>query len=286
MIKIGFIGLGIMGRAMAFNLLHKGYNLVVYNRTTTKAMPLVEEGATQAGLPSAVGEQADVLITMLGNPQAVQETAEGENGFLHRMKAGSLWMDCSTVNPSFSLQMAGQAESRGVHFVDAPVFGSKTAAEKAEVTFYVGGQNEDFETCRPLLEAMGKQVVHLGGHGMGTSMKVCYNLMVGQAMLGLTEAVHLGESLGLSRQFLLDTLLGGYAAAPVLTGKRYKIEYGRYETDFPLQWMRKDLQMAAQTGYERNVPMPLTNAAKEVYTQAVCAGLGEEDFSAIFKFME
>lgn len=286
MIKIGFIGLGIMGRAMAFNLLHKGYNLVVYNRTSAKAMPLVEEGATQAGLPSAVGEQADVLITMLGNPQAVLETADGENGFLNRMKSGSLWVDCSTVNPSFSLQMAALAASIDVHFVDAPVFGSKTAAERAEVSFYVGGEDKDVETCRPLLGAMGKQVVHLGGHGAGTSMKVCYNLMMGQAMLGLTEAIHLGESLGLSRQFLLDTLLGGPAAAPALTGKRYKIENGHYETDFPLQWMRKDLQMAAQTGYERNVPLPITNAAKEVYAQAVCAGLGDEDYSAIFKYME
>ncbi len=284
--KIGFIGLGIMGRGMAANLLKKGYSLVVYNRTPAKAMALVEQGAAQAGTPAGVGEQADILFTMLGNPQAVQSSAVGENGFLSRMKAGTLWVDCSTVNPSFTLQMAARAADMEVRFLDAPAFGSKTAAEKGELTFYVGGRAEDVDACKPLFEAMGKRVVHIGEHGMGTSIKVCFNLMLGQAMLGLTEALHLGESLGLPRAVLLEYLLSAPVSAPTLAGKRSKIESGYYETEFSLQWMRKDLQMAAQTGYEQNVPMPITNAAKEVYALAVQAGLGEEDYSAIFKFME
>jgi 3-hydroxyisobutyrate dehydrogenase-like beta-hydroxyacid dehydrogenase len=283
--KIGFIGLGIMGGGMAANLLKKGYSLVVYNRTTAKAMALVEQGAAQAGKPAGVGEQADVLFTMLGSPPAVQSSAEGENGFLRRMKPGAIWVDCSTVNPSFTLQMAAQAADMQVRFLDAPAFGSKTAAEKGELTFYVGGRDEDVEACMPLFEAMGKRVVHIGAQGMGTSIKICFNLMLGQAMLGFTEALHLGESLGLPRAVLLESLLSAPVSAPTLATKRFKIESGSYETEFSLQWMRKDLQMAAQTGYEQNVPMPITNAAKEVYAQAVLAGLGEEDYSAIFKFM-
>ena len=283
--KIGFIGLGIMGRGMAANLQKKGYSLVVYNRTSAKAMALVEQGAAQAGTPAGVGEQADVLFTMLASPQAVQASAEGEKGFLSRMKAGAMWVDCSTVNPSFTLQMAARAAEGQIRFLDAPAFGSKTAAEKGELTFYVGGQAEDVLACMPLFEAMGKRVVHIGAQGMGASIKVCFNLMLGQAMLGFTEALHLGESLGLSRTVLMESLLNAPVSAPTLATKRSKIENGFYDTEFPLQWMRKDLQMAAQTGYEQNVPMPLTNAAKEVYAQAVLAGLGDEDYSAIFKFM-
>ena len=283
--KIGFIGLGIMGRGMAANLQKNGYSLVVYNRTSAKAMALVEQGAAQAGTPAGVGEQADVLFTMLASPQAVQASAEGEKGFLSRMKAGTIWVDCSTVNPSFTLQMAARAAEGQIRFLDAPAFGSKTAAEKGELTFYVGGQAEDVEACMPLFEAMGKRVVHIGAQGMGTSIKVCFNLMLGQAMLGFTEALHLGESLGLPRAVLMESLLNAPVSAPTLATKRSKIENGFYDTEFPLQWMRKDLQMAAQTGYEQNVPMPLTNVAKEVYAQAVLAGLGDEDYSAIFKFM-
>jgi 3-hydroxyisobutyrate dehydrogenase-like beta-hydroxyacid dehydrogenase len=283
--KIGFIGLGIMGSSMAANLLKKGYSLVVYNRTSAKAGPLIRQGAVQAGSPSAVGEQADVLFTMLGNPQAVQETAEGENGFLKRMKPGALWVDCSTVNPSFSRLMSARAALMDVRFLDAPVFGSKNAAERGELTFYVGGRSEDLEICRPMLEAMGQRVVHIGDQGMGSSIKVCFNLMLGQAMVGLTEAIHLGESLGLPRPVMLESLMSAPVTAPALAGKRQKLETGRYETDFSLQWMRKDLQLAAETGYEQKVPLPVTNAAKEVYALADQAGLGEEDYSAIFKFM-
>jgi 3-hydroxyisobutyrate dehydrogenase-like beta-hydroxyacid dehydrogenase len=286
MMKIGFIGLGIMGKAMATNLLRKGYSLVVYNRTAAKAMPLVEEGAAQAGTPAGAGEQADILFTMLGSPQAVLETLEGDNGFLSRMKAGAIWVDCSTVNPSFSRQMAARAADVGVRFLDAPVFGSKAAAEEGELTFYVGGRSEDVEACRSLFEAMGKRVVHIGEEGMGVSIKVCFNLMLGQAMLGFTEAMHLGESLGLPRQFLLESLLNAPVTAPTLAGKRSKIENGRFETEFPLHWMRKDLQLAAQTGYEQNVPMPVTNVAKEIYALAEQAGLGEEDYSAIYKYLK
>ncbi len=285
MLKIGFIGLGIMGSSMAANLLKKGYSLIVYNRTPAKARLMVEQGAIQAGTPAAVGEQADVLFTMLGSPLAVQDMAEGEDGFLRRMKKGALWVDCSTVNPSFSLQMADHAAKAGVNFMDAPVFGSRKAAERGELTFYVGGRTEDVEFCRPLLEAIGNRVEHIGDQGMGASIKVCFNLMLGQAMLGLSEAIHLGESLGLPRSVLLEALLNAPVTAPTLAGKRSRIESGRFDPDFYLQWMRKDLQLAAQTGYEQNIPLPITNAAKEVYTLAVKAGLGEEDYSAIFKYL-
>jgi 3-hydroxyisobutyrate dehydrogenase-like beta-hydroxyacid dehydrogenase len=266
MLKIGFIGLGIMGSAMAANLLKEGYSLVVYNRTSVKAQSLVGRGAIQAGTPAAVGEQADILFTMLSSPQAVLETAVGEDGFLMSMKKDSLWVDCSTVNPSFSRQMANRADKLGVSFLDAPVFGSRIAAEKGELTFYVGGRAEDVENIRPLLEVMGKCVEHIGDQGMGASIKICFNLILGQAMLGLSEAIHLGESLGLPRAVLLESLLNAPVTAPTLLGKRSKIESGSFDPDFYLQWMRKDLQLAAQTGYEQNVPLPITNVAKELYT--------------------
>ena len=283
--KIGFIGLGIMGSGMAGNLASHGFELVVFNRTAGKAQLLVEKGSRLAASPAELGEQVDVVFTMLPKPEAVEAVATGKDGFLIHLKPGSIWVDCSTVNPSFSRRMGAEAAKYNVRFLDAPVFGSKTPAAKGELNFFIGGRSEDLEACRPYFEAMGKKIVHAGGQGMGASMKMCINLMAGSAMLAFTEAAHLGESLGIPRQALFDTLIGSAVAAPLIGAKRGKFESGTFDPEFSLQWMRKDLQLITQTGYEQNVPLPVTNAAKEVFAQAEKAGLGEEDYSAVYKFL-
>jgi glyoxylate/succinic semialdehyde reductase len=282
---VGLIGLGIMGSGMAANLLRAGHPLVVYNRTRSKADVLVANGAVWAETPAEVGRQSSVLFTMLARPEAVFETALGPDGFLDQLPAGALWVDCSTVDPSFSRRMADEAKERGVRLVDAPVTGSKAAARAGELVFMAGGDPADVEECRPYLDVMGKRVVHVGAQGMGASLKIVFNLLVGQSMLAFSEAISLGRSLGLSRETMHDFLIGALPVAPLIAFKWPKIESGNYDADFPLGLMWKDLHLAALTAYEQGVPLPSANAAKEVYAAAARSGLSDQDMAAIYRFI-
>lgn len=284
--KIGFIGLGIMGSRMAANLQKKGHELVIYNRTKQKADPLIANGAIWAPTPADVAKQVTIIFTMLAKPDAVAETALlGKNGFLNHLVGNSLWIDCSTVSPSFSRLMADEAKQRKIRFIDAPAGGSKGPAEQGQLLFFVGGEKADVDEAKPLLEAMGKAVYHVGGHGMGTSLKMVNNLILAQAMVAFSEAIVLGESLGISKQALFDTLLGSPVVAPFLAFKRQKIEEGKFDAELPLQWMHKDMQLAAETAYEIGVAMPAANVTKEIYALAMRNGLGEQDFSAVYKLL-
>jgi len=283
--KIGFIGLGIMGSRMAANLLKHGHALVVHNRTPEKAEPLLTKGAGWANSPAEAAQQADILFTMLANPDAVTQAASGATGFLDHLRANSLWVDCSTVNPSFARHMLAEAAKRHIRFMDAPVSGSKIPAEQGQLIFLVGGAPHDVQLCQPLFDAMGKQVIHAGGPGMGASLKILVNLLLGEAMFAFAEALTLGRALGFSQTYLLDTLLQLPVAAPFLAGKRAKIETSRYDADFPLYLMHKDLHLAAVTAYEHGLALPGVNSIKEGYAFALRAGLAEKDFAAICAFL-
>lgn len=164
--RVGFIGLGIMGSRMAANLLASGYTLTLYNRTHSKAVDLLERGANWAESPAILAQNSDCIITMLAHPQAVESTAlDSETGFLDAMPAGALWIDCSTGSPAFARRMAHEAQQRGVHFLDAPVAGSKNQARDVQLVFFVGGDAEVLQSCEGHLSAMGKQVNHIGEHG-------------------------------------------------------------------------------------------------------------------------
>jgi len=284
--KIGFIGLGIMGSRMAANLQKKGHELVVYNRTKQKAEPLIANGALWAPTPADLAKQVTIIFTMLAKPDAVAETALlGKFGFLNHLADKSLWIDCSTVNPSFSRLLASEAKQRKVRFIDAPAGGSKGPAEQGQLLFFVGGERADVDEARPLLDAMGKAVYHVGGHGMGSSMKMVNNLILAQAMVAFSEAMVLGEALGISKDMLFDTILNSPVAAPFLAFKRRKIETGTFDAEFPLQWMHKDMQLAADTAYETGVALPAANVVKELYALALRYGLGEQDFSAVYNIV-
>jgi len=283
--KIGFIGLGIMGSRMAANLITAGHPLTVHNRSADKAQSLLEQGATWAETPAETAREAEVLITMLAHPQAVREMALGEGGFLAALPAGSLWMDCSTVNPAFSREMAAHAQERGLRFVDAPVGGTKPQAANAELIFMVGGAAEDVERANPLFEVMGQRVAHLGGTGAGTSLKMVVNMLLAGSMALFAEGVALGRALGLDEGMLLNVLIGGPVAAPFLAGKKPKMESGDYEPHFPLKWMHKDLHLATLSAYEAGATTMLGSLAREMFSQAIEGGLGEEDFSAFYAWL-
>ncbi|HTV42357.1 MAG TPA: NAD(P)-dependent oxidoreductase [Candidatus Sulfotelmatobacter sp.] len=284
--RIGFIGLGIMGSRMAANLQKHGYPLVVFNRTQQKAETLVSAGAEWAATPAALAGRAEIILTMLAHPDAVEGAAMGKDGFLAQASPGRLWVDCSTVNPSFTRKMAAQAQARGVRFMDAPVTGSKSAAEQGKLIIWAGGAAGDLETVRPMLECIGSKVVHCGDVGMGASMKMVMNQLLGTAMAAFAEGLILGESLGLSRKLVLDSILGSPLAAPFLAAKRERIEDGKFTpADFPLRWLHKDMHLAAVSAYETGVAMPLTNDAKEMYQLAIREGHGEADFSAVYSLL-
>ena len=282
--KIGFIGLGIMGSRMAANLQTHGHSVAVFNRTRAKAEPLIGPCGTFSDSPAKLAEQVDVVFTMLAHPDAVEQVAVGANGFLDHLRPNALWVDCSSVNPSFSKKMAAEAARREVHFVDAPVTGSAAPAAEGKLIFWVGADTADLERIRPLLLCMGNKIVHTGGYGTGTSMKMVINLLLGNAMAAFAEGMALGEGLGISREVLFDSLLGTPAVAPFIASKREKIESGNYEAEFPLRWMQKDMHLAAVSAYESGVAIPLTNITKEIYRFAMRGGHGTEDFSAIYEF--
>jgi 3-hydroxyisobutyrate dehydrogenase-like beta-hydroxyacid dehydrogenase len=282
--KIGFIGLGIMGSRMAANLQKHGYSLVMFNRTRVKAEALLGPCGAFSDSPAKLAQQVDVLFTMLAHSDAVEQVALGANGFLNHLRPNALWVDCSSVNPSFSQKMAAEAARRQIRFVDAPVTGSAPVAAEAKLIFWVGAQEVDLEASRSLLLCMGNKIVHAGGHGMGTSMKMVINLLLGNAMAAFAEAMALGKGLGLSQKVLFDSLLGSPTVAPFLALKREKIEDGNYEAEFPLQWMQKDLHLASVSAYESGVALAVTNVTKEIYRLAMRGGHETNDFSAIYEF--
>lgn len=281
---IGFIGLGIMGSRMAANLQRGGERLALFNRTPDKAAPLLAGGARLAASPAEVGRQAATIVTMLAHPQAVEAAALGRDGFLDQMRPGGLWIDCSTGNPDFARLMAAAAAERGVAFIDAPVTGSKGQAEAGQLVFLSGGSAEDVAAAQALFARMGRQTVHVGGHGMGTALKLVLNLLLASAMASFAEGLALGESLGLGREALLDALLGAPVVAPFLAFKREKLSGGSYEAEFPLRWMHKDLAMVAAAA--SGAATPLAAAAADLYGQAIERGLGDQDFSAVARLYQ
>jgi 3-hydroxyisobutyrate dehydrogenase-like beta-hydroxyacid dehydrogenase len=281
---IGFIGLGIMRSRMAENLVKHGFELIVHNRSKEKADELVRAGARWADSPQEVAQNADIIFTMLANPEVVESLALGADGFLDNMTEGKLWVDCSTVNPSFTRRMAEESNNRHIRFLDAPVAGSKIPAENGELVFLVGGERESMEQVRPMMEVMGKAINYQGGNGKGTSMKLVINLMLAQSMAAFAEAVSFGEAMGLNKENVVNTLINGPTAAPFLNGKKGKILQNDFEVEFPLEHLQKDLQLVSQSAYENNVAMPIANVTKEIYGLAKQQGLSKEDFSVIYKF--
>lgn len=284
--NVAFIGLGIMGSRMARNLLKsEGIDLKVFNRSPGAVSELQKAGARPADSARAAVAGADVVFTMLSSPDVVESVAFGESGFVEAMEQGALWVNCSTVNPSYTRECDERARARGLRFLDAPVAGTKKPAETGELTFLLGGNADDVEQVRPLLEHMGQKILHVGAAGQGSAFKMLVNALLAQTMLVYSETALLGEKLGFSREFLMDTLPNLPVAAPFLKAKAELIKDGNYDTQFPLELMLKDLQLLDVTAYEHKQPLFLAGLAKSVYGQANSAGLGRDDFAAVFEHL-
>lgn len=285
--NVAFIGLGIMGSRMARNLINdSSLTVTVFNRSPEPAQALEKAGARRAESAAAAVADADVVYSMLTSPEVVEEVAFGDQGFVAAMNKDALWVNCSTVNPSYTRQCAEKARAAGVRFIDGPVAGTKMPAETGELTFLLGGDEADINSIRPQLEQMGKKVLHVGPAGQGSAFKMLVNALLAQTMLVYSETALLGEKLGFSRDFLMDTLPGLPVSAPFLKGKAGLIKDDNYEAQFPLELMHKDLHLLDLTAYEENQPLFMAGLAKAVYGRASAAGRGRDDFAAIYDFLD
>lgn len=285
MTKIAFIGLGIMGSRMAGHLIAEN-QVTVWNRSKEKAEALVAAGAVWADSPKEAAEKADVIFTMLADPDAVEAVAFGENGVLEGAHPGSLWVDSSTVNPKFTQSLAQRAKAQGVRFLEAPVSGSRPQAQNRELVFLLGGAENDVQEITPLLERMGKKVLHFGPHGNATVMKLILNQFLATTLASFAESVHAGTLLGLDKKTIIDVMISSPLTPPYLGFKSERMKSGDYEADFPLRLMQKDLQMMNETAYSVKAKMPISSSARESYLAAVSAGLGDLDMSAILRYLE
>jgi 3-hydroxyisobutyrate dehydrogenase-like beta-hydroxyacid dehydrogenase len=282
---IGFLGLGIMGSRMAARLQAAGHTLTISNRTREKGDDLLAAGATWATTPAEVGQSSTVIITMLAHPDAITAVALGDHGFLNTLTPGSLWIDCSTVHPSFSREMAATAQAHAVRFIDAPVTGSKQQAATGNLVFLVGGSDDDVDEARSLFEAMGQKFFHIGPNGQGVALKMVINLQLATAMASFAEGVAMGQALGLSPDLLLHFLTVGPVAAPFLAAKREKFTSDEYDAEFPLRWMSKDIRLALISAGEVGVTPRSALPVAALYESAIAAGYGDSDFSILYKYI-
>ena len=283
---VGFIGLGIMGRPMAKNLMEAGYDLVVYNRSPEKAEELAGEGATAAGSPREVAEACDVVVTMLPDSPQVEEVLAGEGGVFEGVREGALIVDMSTISPVVTEGLATKAKERGASLLDAPVSGGDVGAVEGTLSIMVGGDEGDFERARPLFEVMGKTVTHVGPTGAGQVTKAANQIVVALTIEAVSEALVLGSAGGVAPEKILDVLGGGLAGNKVMEVKREKFLSHTFDPGFRSELHHKDLGIALAAGREYGVALPVTAIVDQMLLTMGRKGWGGEDHSALLKVIE
>jgi 2-hydroxy-3-oxopropionate reductase len=283
MSSFGFIGLGIMGSAMAANLVRAGFEVVVWNRSPEKGTPLAELGARVAPTPQAVIEACPVTFAMLADPAAAEAACFGANGVLEGITPGKGYVDMSTVDAATSRRIGAAVTARGGRFLEAPVSGSKKPAEEGTLVILTAGDRSLYDEAMPGLAKMGKKILFLGTAGNGANLKLVVNMVMGGMLAAFCEGLALGEKAGLHQTDILDVLDAGALANPMFRLKGELISRGEFPAAFPLKHMQKDLRLAVSLGDQFNQPLFAAAAANESFKRARGMGLGEEDFSALYK---
>jgi 3-hydroxyisobutyrate dehydrogenase-like beta-hydroxyacid dehydrogenase len=295
--KIGLIGLGLMGRPMGMNLLKAGHTLTVWNRTASRADELVAAGAVLAKTPREAAADADVLITMVSDPPALEEVLLGstsksatetcvteENAALPALKSGSVYIDSSTVSPDLARKIAAACAEKGVRFLDAPVTGGDWGAKKGELVFMIGGDEETLKAVEPILGVMGKRWFLLGPNGAGQTIKLAMNSILALQVEALAEALALVTAAGLKGEKLIEVLQSSMARSGVLDVKAPNLLKGEYPPSFPLRLMYKDISLALDLASKLGVTLPASSAARETYGKVKAAAKEDLDYSAVMKF--
>jgi 2-hydroxy-3-oxopropionate reductase len=283
---VGFVGLGIMGAFMAGNLLEAGHELVVHNRTRTKAERLAQRGARAADSPREVAEGSDVIITMLPGPPQVEEVVAGDGGLLEGAREGSLIIDMSTSSPILAQELARAARNKAVGMLDAPVSGGDVGARDGTLSIMVGGEENDFERARPLFRVMGETVVHVGGVGAGQVVKACNQIVVALVIEAIAEALVLGSKAGVDPDRVVEVLSGGLASNKVLEVKGEKFLSHEFAPGGKVEYHRKDLGIALEAGREYEVTLPVAAFVDQMFGVLEAKGRGGWDHSALLTLLE
>jgi 2-hydroxy-3-oxopropionate reductase len=284
--KVGFIGLGIMGKPMARNLMDADYEITAYNRSPEKAEELGEGGAAVARSPREVAEKSDVIITMLPDSPQVREVVAGEDGVLEGIREGSLLVDMSTISPVVTEELAEAVKEKGASMLDAPVSGGDVGAIGGTLSIMVGGDEADFERARPLFDVMGNTVTHVGPIGAGQVTKAANQVVVALTIEAVSEALVLGSAGGVSPGKILDVLSGGLAGNKVMEVKREKFLSHTFEPGFRSELHHKDLGIALAAGREYGVVLPVTAIVDQMLLAMRKKGWGGEDHSALLRIIE
>ncbi len=284
--RIGFIGLGVMGKPMARNLLKAGYSLVVHNRSRAAMDELAGEGAEAASSAREVAEKSDVVITMLPDSLDVEAVVLGPEGIIEGVRSGQLYIDMSTIAPATSRQVYEALQQKGVDALDAPVSGGDVGAKAGTLSIMVGGTKEVFQRAKPLFEVMGKNIVLIGEAGAGQVTKACNQMVVALTIQAVAEALTLARKAGVDPARVREALLGGFAQSRILDLHGQRILDRNFQPGFRVRLHRKDLAIALQTGREQSLPLPATAQAADMMDALLAQGMGDLDHSALALLVE
>lgn len=285
--RIGFIGLGIMGKPMALNLRKAGFSLVVHSRSRGPVEELVAAGATDAGSPKTVAQQSDIVITMLPDSPQVREVVLGPNGVIEGVRRGQVFIDMSTISPLVTHEVAEALSPKGVSALDAPVSGGQKGAIDATLSIMVGGPRTVFDHVMPVFQAMGKNIVHIGEEpGAGQVAKACNQIVVGNTIMAVAEALTLARKAGVNVAKVREALLGGFAQSRILDLHGQRILDRNFAPGFRVRLHQKDLGIALAAGKAYGVPLFATALVHEAMGSLVAQGHADLDHSALARFIE
>lgn len=286
MLEVGFIGLGVMGKPMARNLLQASYPLVVHNRSRGPVEELAAEGAKPAFSPAEVAAQVEVVITCLPDSPDVESVALGSEGIIEGLREGGIYVDMSTISPVTTKKIADALAAKGAQMLDAPVSGGQEGAINGTLSIMVGGSKEAFEKCRPLFEAMGRKVTHVGDTGAGQVVKACNQIVVSMTLTAVAEALVLGSKAGVDPEKIVEAISGGAARCWALEQRAPWMIQHRFEPGFKAAYHHKDLGIAMDTARAFEVSLPASGLVYQLYGAMKAMGRGDRDHSAIVTLIE
>ena len=289
--RIAFLGLGVMGAPMAGHLARAGHLVTAYNRTRSRAVAWLEkhrgEGleVTTAATPAEAAAGQDVIITCVGNDADLAEVVLGENGALAAMPEGALFIDHTTVSPAIARQIAEEAAARGIGALDGPVSGGQAGAENGRLAIMCGGSVQTMDSARPVMEAYGARIVHVGGPGSGQATKAVNQVCIAGVLAGLSEGVRFARAAGLDMDKVLEAISGGAAQSWQMENRWRTMAAGQFDFGFAIDWMRKDLAIALGEGAERGLSLPVTALVDQFYAQVQAQGGSRQDTSALIRHL-
>lgn len=284
--NVGFIGLGIMGRGMAANILRAGFPLTVWNRTAAKMEPLVAAGARAGASPADLAARSDIIVICVSDTPDVEAVILGPDGVIAGARPGSLVVDCSTISPEATRRLAQTLAARGIGMLDAPVSGGSEGAAKGTLSIMVGGKETDFQRALPVLQAMGKQITHVGDHGAGQTVKLMNQILVVGHALAMSEAFLFGQAHGVDLEKALTALTAGAAGSWMLSHRGPQILRRDWQPGFTIDLQQKDLRLVLAAADAAGVPVPATAFIFQLYRTLQAQGLGGEGNHALIKALE